>query len=167
MIRPAVVGDAVALAEIHIRAWQVAYEDDFPEPFLSSLDVERRTAWFDQQIRSGAEILVAQGPGSDVVTGFCFFGSSTDHGWGEIFAVYVDPVYWGSGLGYRLFGAAIRSLTDSGHTRMLLWVLQTNERARSFYERQGMALGKPVRIEEIGGVQVMEVRYEINLPGRA
>jgi hypothetical protein len=51
-------------------------------------------------------------------------------------------------------------MVEAGYWRGLLWVLQGNNRARAFYERQGWALGKPIRIEAIGGTDVTEVRYE-------
>jgi hypothetical protein len=59
-----------------------------------------------------------------------------------------------------LLDAAEASMLEAGHERALLWVLNGNTRARSFYERRGWALGKPMRIENIGGTDVTEVRYE-------
>lgn len=158
MIRAASPDDARALAEVHVATWQRAYRDDFPERFLQNLDVDRRTEWFRSQIARGAGLLVAES--SDEVAGFCFFGESSDGGWGEVFAIYVHPDHWGQGLGRDLLEAAEEEIRLLGFDRMLLWVLESNERARDFYMRQGWVLGQPIRLEEIGGRQVTEVRYE-------
>jgi CTP:molybdopterin cytidylyltransferase MocA len=62
-----------------------------------------------------------------------------------------------------LLDAGAATLRDEGFDRGLLWVLEANTRARRFYERQGWRVGKPIRVEDIGGNQVTEVRYEIDL----
>jgi GNAT superfamily N-acetyltransferase len=161
VIRKAVAEDAAGLAAVHIGTWQVAYQDDFSSEFLASLDHTRRTKWWSQQIADGAEILVGEVDGS--VAGFSLHGAADDEGWGEILAIYVRPASWSTGLGYELFRGAIQVLEGMGFNNVMLWVLESNTRARAFYERQGMVVGKPFRIEEIGGVQVTEIRYEISL----
>lgn len=158
MIRAPSQDDARALAEVHVSAWQHAYSDDFPAAFLSSLDVDRRTEWFRSRIVRGSGLLVAEA--GEGVVGFCLFGESTEPGWGEVFAIYVHPDRWGDGHGHQLLEAAEEELRLLGFDRLLLWVLESNERARDFYRRQGWSLGKPMRIEEIGGRQVTELRYE-------
>ncbi|MFV1961061.1 MAG: N-acetyltransferase family protein [Acidimicrobiia bacterium] len=158
MIRPALVSDAADLASLHVNTWQHTYRGIFPEDFLAGLDVEKRTSWFAHRIESGAIVLMAEDDGDTV--GFASLGESVDKGWGEVFAIYVHPDVWGNGHGFELLTAAEFELSAAGFDRALLWVLDTNTRARSFYERQDWTLGKPLRIEEIGGVQVTEVRYE-------
>ncbi|HEX6221443.1 MAG TPA: GNAT family N-acetyltransferase [Acidimicrobiia bacterium] len=157
--RWAVPDDAEALADVHITAWQKAYERIFPPEFLAGLDRDRRAKWWRDQLEGGARVPVAGTP----AVGFCFAGDADDEGWGEIYAIYVHPDRWGDGLGYRLLQAGMSQLHDLGHERALLWVLRDNHRARRFYERQGWRVGKPIRVEEIGGAQVMEVRYETDL----
>ncbi len=163
MIRPARVSDAAELASLHIATWQHTYRGIFPEDFLAGLDVEMRTSWFTRRIKSGSILLVAEEDGD--LAGFAFLGESVDESWGEVFAIYVHPEAWGNGYGFELLSAAESEFSAAGFERAMLWVLETNTRARSFYERQSWTLGKPLRIEEIGGVQVTEVRYERVLQG--
>lgn len=163
MIRAARVSDAQGLASLHIAAWQHAYRDQFPEEFLGGLDVGTRSAWFTSRIESGSDVLVAEENGE--LAGFSFFGESSDAGMGEVFAIYVHPDKWGLGHGFELLRASESGLETAGFTRALLWVLAANNRARSFYERQRWTLGKKIRLEEIGGIQVTEVRYERVLQG--
>lgn len=161
MVRSPLPGEARALAQIHIETWQQAYSHVFSEEFLAGLDVDRRVHWFEARISKGEGLIVADA-GSEPA-GFCFFGGSSDEGWGEIFAIYVHPDHWGRGHGHRLLSTAERELAEMSHRRALLWVLERNRQARDFYESHGWVLGKPIRIEEIGGIQVTEVRYERSL----
>lgn len=161
MIRSAVPGDAGELGRLHIETWQIAYRDEFPDEFLDRLDVERRIEWFKDAIAGGREILVSELDG--VVAGFSNVGKSRSNGWGEVYAIYVHPDHWGRGHGFGLLAASESRLSELGFEKALLWVLSVNQQARDFYERQGWALGGPIQLEEIGGVQVTEVRYEKTL----
>ncbi len=162
MIRTAQQDDAYDLARIHVRSWQSAYPGLIDQVFLDSLSVESRIGWWRRALaRPGNLIRVA-----DVETGiqgYSLAGPSTTRGWGELYAIYVDPDHWGTGLGRALLSAAVDGLVDAGFDRVLLWVLRGNTRARMFYEREGWVLGKPIRIENIGGSDVTEVRYEKRL----
>lgn len=157
--RWAVPDDADALADVHITAWQQAYEGIFPAEFLSGLNRDARRTWWRDQLEGGARVPVVGTP----AVGFCFVGDADDEGWGEVYAIYVHPDRWGDGLGHQLLQAGMSQLQDMGHEKALLWVLRDNHSARRFYERQGWSVGKPIRVEEIGGTQVTEVRYEIDL----
>lgn len=160
VIRWATVDDAEDLADVHVASWQRAYAGIFPESFLSQLDRGARARWWRRYIEGGARVLVSN---TERAVGFCTFGPSDDEGWGEIFAIYVHPDHWGEGHGYELLLAGEEALRERSHERALLWVLESNERGRRFYERQRWKIGKPLRVEEIGGVQVTELRYEKNL----
>jgi ribosomal protein S18 acetylase RimI-like enzyme len=158
LIRRAVSTDADQLARIQIETWRVAYRGILADAYLDSLQIDPRIRWWERFIGNGAAVHLAQSD-HDVV-GFCSVGASDDRGWGEVFAIYVHPSRWDEGHGGRLIAAGEEALRQQGFARALLWVLEGNHRARSFYERQGWSLGRPFRIEEIGGVQVGEVRYE-------
>lgn len=156
-IRWAEVEDAAELADVHVSTWQKAYEDVFPARYLDGLDRSARTEWWRRFINRGARVHVAV---TDRVVGFCHADTSDDSDWGEIYSIYVHPDHWGEGHGHRLLEAGESTLGSGGHERALLWVLEANDRARRFYETHGWRLGQPIRLEEIGGVQVTEVRYE-------
>lgn len=146
---------------MHIASWQHAYRDIFPEEFLDGLDLERRIEWFESSIDQGSVILVAEGGGRRPVIGFCSVGPArTGEEWGEVYAIYVHPDGWGLGHGRRLLRAGEDALVDLGHRQAVLWVLEGNQRARDFYQRQGWTLGKRTALEKIGGVSVTEVSYE-------
>lgn len=157
-IRRAAPEDAARVASVQIEAWQHAYREILADDFLDSLHLESRTRWWERFLGDATMVHVSEADGE--VVGFCTVGPSDDAGWGEVFAIYVHPDRWGEGHGRRLIGAGEASLREAGFRRALLWVLEANYRARAFYERQDWTLGSRFRVEDIGGVQVTEVRYE-------
>jgi GNAT superfamily N-acetyltransferase len=159
VIRRARPEDAVGLARVHVSSWQAAYRGLIDQAFLDSLDVEVRASWWDRVLAREAN-LVHVGEVDGVVEGFCTVGASSEDGWGEVYAIYVTPEHWGTGMGRDLLTAGEAVLAGAGFDRALLWVLDGNVRGRRFYERQGWLLGAPFRIESIGGADVTEVRYE-------
>ncbi|MGD2043989.1 MAG: GNAT family N-acetyltransferase [Acidimicrobiia bacterium] len=161
MVRRAVPDDAARIALIQVETWQSAYQGILAHDFLDSLQPEPRTRWWDRFLRGKSTVHVSEGDGE--VVGFCSVGPSGETGWGEVFAIYVHPDWWRAGHGRQLLEAGETSLLETGFTRAHLWVLKANERARGFYEARGWTLGPRFRVEEIGGVQVTEVRYETGL----
>jgi ribosomal protein S18 acetylase RimI-like enzyme len=162
MIRQARLEDAAELAMVHVTSWQEAYRGLIDQVFLDSLEVADRTEAWDRILRQHrARVLVAEV--DDGVIGFCTVGQSSDEGWGEVFSIYLSPDHWGRGVGRRLLASGEQDLSAAGEKRALLWVLDTNRRARCFYERQGWMLAKPIRLEKFGQFDVTEVRYEKSL----
>lgn len=153
--------DAGAISDVHVTSWQRAYRGILGDGFLDSLDRGAREAWWTSYLTQGSRVHVAEQDGA--IVGFCTPGASNEAGWGEIFAIYIHPEHWGEGVGRELIVAGESTILASGFDRALLWVLEQNRRARAFYERQGWSLGKPIRVESIGGDQVNEVRYEKDL----
>lgn len=159
MARLAIPDDARSIAEVHVRSWQVAYRGVVAGEFLDSLDVDRRSEMIDRVIKDGSKtILVSDREG--MVAGFSMLAPSDDEGWGEVLAIYASPDHWGEGVGYDLMTSSVQWLHREGYQRAMLMVLEDNPRARAFYERQGWRLGKRIRIENIGGRDLTEVRYE-------
>jgi ribosomal protein S18 acetylase RimI-like enzyme len=156
-VRPARPEDAAAIADVHVRSWQTAYEHIFGSERLATLDFERRRAGWADAIERGHAVLVAEDDGGAVV-GFVSVGD------GELYAIYVRPEAWGTGAGPALMGEATRVLA-ADNDEAVLWVLEDNARARRFYEREGWTLDGGTKDDEFLGVEVREVRYRISLSG--
>ena len=62
--------------------------------------------------------------------------------------MYVDPERHRGGVGRMLMAEARRRLVEDGFSEAILWVLQGNERARSFYEGEGWSPDGTSRIEQ-------------------
>jgi ribosomal protein S18 acetylase RimI-like enzyme len=171
IIRPATLEDAPAIARVHVRGWQQAYRGQLPDTFLEALDasLERRTAnWaaqIDRASQSGRRVRVAEQAGS--LVGFVGFGpadgEAEDLKLGEIYAIYLDAAHWGRGIGRSLFRSATEELRGAGFNAAVLWVLETNQRARRFYELAGWKLDGQTKREVREQVVLREVRYRFTL----
>lgn len=102
--------------------------------------------------------LVAEVDGE--IVGFVSVGAARDEDAdGELYAIYVQPDRWGSGVGRSLIEAGEKRLRELGYREVLLWVLEDNPRARRFYEAAGWSTDGTTRPIEIFGVEVPEIRY--------
>ncbi|MBE1878131.1 GNAT family N-acetyltransferase [Myceligenerans pegani] len=159
-IRPARADDADDIARVDIASWQGAYSEILPGSYLSSLDPEDRAAlWRDAVAAEGTRILVAETGGSTV--GFTSVGPSRDEdaedGDLEIYAIYLHPRAWGSGVARDLMRQVLGDVPSGAS--VTLWILEENERAQHFYRRHGFAPDGTERIDEIGGKPMTQLRY--------
>lgn len=165
-VRPANVEDAQAIAVVHVKTWQYAYRGQIPDDFLDSMSIARRTERW-RTILAGREfqeqIFVAEVDGT--IVGFSVVGRSrdddADDSVGELYAIYIDAQSMNHGVGSALLEAGQVYLAQQGYALATLWVLETNQRARRFYERKGWAVDGKTRQEEIANATVSEVRYAI------
>lgn len=164
-IRPATVEDAEEIARVHVASWRVAYEGLMPAGYLQSLDVQARAErWRSTLAATDAKARVLVGEAGDGLVGFIAVGACRDEPTscilsGEVTAIYLDPAHWGQGLGRGLLAAGRSSLVDMGFADAILWVLDTNARARAFYEADGWVFDGDVKTDESRGFAVREVRY--------
>jgi len=135
--------DAHAIAKVHVAAWRWAYRGQLPDSLLDGLSVDDReamwAAWFLRPEERGA-MVVAFDDGRSVV-GFANSGPSRDEGarqeTGELRALYVVEEVRGTGVGRALHDEAIVRLRGAGFKDATLWVLETNDLGRRFYENAG------------------------------
>jgi GNAT superfamily N-acetyltransferase len=167
LLRAAEPSDAMAVACVHVRSWQVGYRGMMPDEYLDALRPEDRARHytFGQVDPAQPATILAEEDG--VIFGFATSGPSPDpdqRGTGELYALYVDPAAWGSGVGRALIGDARGRLGQLGFSDAGLWVLAGNERAARFYRRDGWTFAGRERVDDVWGVTVAEVRYRRSLP---
>jgi GNAT superfamily N-acetyltransferase len=78
---------------------------------------------------------------------------------GELCALYVDPEWWGLGVGAALIGAARARLVERGFRSAVLWLLDGNARAERFYRIDGWLPDGLSRTDTVWGVTVHEGRW--------
>jgi GNAT superfamily N-acetyltransferase len=155
-VRRATVADALGIAEIHVRAWQVAYRHAFPPEKLDALSVdERAERW--RRVLGEETVYVAEEGGA--LLGWASGGTCRDdEADGELYGIYVAPDVWGNGAGRALIERVEDDLAGA-HAEAVLWVLEDNPRARRFYELAGWHLDGGRKRETYLGVAVDVVRY--------
>jgi GNAT superfamily N-acetyltransferase len=158
-LREACRGDELAVADVHVRAWQEAYRGLMPDEHLDALDPRERARRYtfgaDDPGAPTTVVAVATDDDAEPIVGFTTICRSRDADSpdvGEVVALYVDPARYQGGVGRLLMAEARRRLVESGFTDALLWVLDGNDRAARFYEREGWKPDGARRVEHPYGV---------------
>lgn len=165
-IRLAAIEDAPAIADVHIHSWQWAYRGLLPDDLLDHLSLERMAEMHTQRLATKTEgrTWVADQEGEFI--GFAITGPSRDPDasprTAELMALYLRREATGKGIAHTLFDHAVQDLWQRGYERATLWVLETNVRARRFYEKAGWTTDGTTKTEERPGVLLHEVRYGAN-----
>jgi len=169
-VRAATVRDAPELAAIHARSLQAAYQGLLPLDLLKQLERPDSEERWERAARNAewpkAGVMVAV-PGPQMV-GFTRFAPTRDKGEdtalvAEIRQIYIAPEVWGRGLGKRLMSTALARMAASGYSQATLWVLDTNSRARRFYERCGWTQDGAARYNDTYSFPIADVRYRKHL----
>jgi GNAT superfamily N-acetyltransferase len=158
-IRPARPKDASALADVYAEAWRGAYRGIIPHLSLERMIARRGERWWKSALAERRPLLVLDfdGAASGYVTyGRCRSGRTPFQG--EIFELYLHPVYQGLGLGEKLFERARQRLSDLRLRGLMVWALTDNDGACAFYLSLG---GKPVAegAERFGDVSLRKVAF--------
>jgi GNAT superfamily N-acetyltransferase len=183
VIRLANDGDAMAIATVHVRSWQEAYPGLIPQDYLDGLRPEGRLAGWEQVLaetdwpRAGVLLFVEDNfsggseSGAGDVIGFSHVCRTRDVDLdpattGEVTSIYLAPEAWGSGKGVALLAASIDQMVRAGYETATLWALDTNARARRFYEIGGWKTDGATKIHDWGTFTCTDVRYVLDLKSR-
>lgn len=166
-VRRAGPDDAGALGVLHIRAWQEAYRGQMPQAHLDGLDSEiaaREEWWRGALAESPApDVFVVDADRPGELGGFATVSADPDDGeppgTGRVMAIYVRRHAWDTGMGSALWRQATQHLAELGCTAATLWVLESNTRARTFYERMGWAPDGVSQVDVRDWAELHEVRY--------
>ena len=167
-IRKATVDDASGIASVHVRSWQVAYRGHMPDDFLDGLDVEKLANMWRQLTQDPGKIIFIVEDAEGNIVGFSALGPSRDSdanpSTAEVSAIYVHPEKWEKGIGRALLSASLGEVRKREFDLLTLWVLEANQRARSFYETFGFIRDGATKDDDHWkNFLVREVRYRLNL----
>jgi ribosomal protein S18 acetylase RimI-like enzyme len=166
------------MATVHVRSWKGAYAGLIPQSYLDALRPEDRVGMWAETLttshwpRTGAIVLLgpSESGGADEgpITGFASFSATRDEDAdgatvGEILTFYLDPTTFGSGGADLVMSAALVALRAAAFTTATLWVLETNARARRFYERRGWQPDGATKLHDWGEFVATDVRYAVDL----
>lgn len=181
-VRPARSGDEMGLARARVLGWRDGYAGIVSGSVLDGMSIEADVDMWRSFLRDPGprKTLVIEAPvgAPDGVAGFCTFGAyrtvtladgvevtalAAAGTVGEIYALYLNPDYWGVGLGGELMTAAVDALRAEGWREARLWVLEDNVRAQRFYLRHGwLADGLSQPLPMPGSPE--EIRLHLSFP---
>lgn len=158
-VRPARPKDASTLADVYAEAWRGAYCGIIPHLSLERMIARRGLRWWQSALKRRGPLLVLDFDGAPA--GYVTFGrarAGRSPFQGEIFELYLHPVYQGLGFGEQLFESARQRLGDLRLKGLVVWALVDNEGACAFYLNLG---GKPVAegAERFGEVSLRKIAF--------
>lgn len=140
-VRSACTDDGAPLAGVFRDCWRYTYAGIIPPMHLDQLIRKRSEMWWRTTIQRDRDLLVLDAAGT--VAGYATFGKARASRvyQGEIFELYLAPVYQGIGFGEHMFEACRNRLDDRNMNGLIVWALADNDAAVDFYWRRG---GRPV-----------------------
>ncbi len=143
-VRDALLSDADDIAHVHVDAWRETYSGVLADHHFSEDSLTRRKQFWSEHLalnpRPGRMVVARRG---GVTVGFATSGEASgpdaEHGFPparplQLFTIYLLASAHGSGLGQKMLDAVL------GNSPAQLWVLRGNDRAISFYTRNGFTV---------------------------
>lgn len=139
---------------VHWKAWQETYAGLMPDEYLKRVSLENCVKMARKHPQNTLLLKV------DCKTvGFCCFRKSEDAEKSyEIVAIYLLKEYQGKRLGYALLKRALSMLPRDSD--IVLWVLEGNDKAISFYKKIGFDFNGKEKSLPFGTERQMEWKYE-------
>jgi ribosomal protein S18 acetylase RimI-like enzyme len=169
LLRPAQPADALAIARVHVRAWQHGYAGILPASYLNQLRPEDRAEKYDLSHADPSNpytIVATDNNIGDQILGFATTRPSQESDLphhGELTALYVDPDSWGRGIGVALVSAARAHLVSLSLRHAYLFTLVDNLRAQHFYKSDQWTPDGLQRTDTVWGAAVHVLRFQRNL----
>ncbi len=151
---------------MRVNSWRTGYAGIIDESVLSALNIPDDEVTWNQYLSaqrvSQVSLIVEEFDPDASAPGFSCLGPyrtlkpeaiqlAPDGTIGEIYAFYLHPDYWGSGIADELMAACIARLRSDGWPLARLWVLTENARARRFYERHAWVVDGQSRVLDLPG----------------
>jgi len=168
-IRRSEVSDALGIATVHVKSWQKTYKGLVPDEYLNSLSITDRASKIEKMIEENGEKKIHNFVIEEdkTIVGILSLGLSRDGDLpldvGELNVIYIHPDYEGKGFGSMLLNKAIETLKAEGYKKATLWVLDTNTKARAWYEHKGWKVEGKTKVDKKIGFDLNEVRYIIEI----
>ena len=161
IIKRGTIQDAKTISHIHASSWKSAYRGIIPQQYLDELQDDFWVNAFQGWIEADT-VTVLLIYDQESAAGCVAYGKSRDKKlpeWGEIVSLYLLPEYLGKGYGRKLLQAALDDLKIAGYNSVYLWVLENNEIAKKFYERNGFTFNNDKYSFEIMKEPFEDIRY--------
>jgi len=82
---------------------------------------------------------------------------------GEIYAIYALEEFWNRGIGRKLMDTSITTLREMEYSAVKIWVIETNQRAISFYRKFGFTPDGAKKVGHREDFELNEVGYSLSL----
>lgn len=164
-LRPGRSADAPRIAELQLASWRATYAAELSAEYLGRQTAEAWTERWRDRIAIGENLILAED--SSALVGFASCGPARNQGvstleW-QIYNIHVAPDRHGEGIGGLLFQASADLARARGARQLMLWVVETNQSARAFYEAKRMQCDGGAQEDHLDEEVLHEVRYRVDL----
>lgn len=162
-VRQAAPGDAEAIGEVRVAAWQAAYKRFLPKAYLSSMNPSENISELRRKLSKQNEafsVTVAECGGR--VVGFAIVGAprfETKPGAVELWALNVLPSHWRQGVGRAMIEQVVVAAERSSSKTVELWCIAGNARAEHTYSTLGFVASGAERNSCFAGHSLHERHY--------
>lgn len=149
------------LGYIHAKSWQKAYRGIVPDEIINTYTPENRAKVFKEAVTTRPEecyLFKCDGRPAGLALLHKSHEDNADENDGEIYAIYFHPDFWGTPATHKALEFCIGRLRERGFTKINIWMLEDNLRARKFYEKHGFAFDGRKKTIDLGK-QLVEIRY--------
>lgn len=136
-------------AEVHAASWRESHRDICSPEFVAAHTAQRQAAYLQGEMDRGKRLFLLR---DQVPIGVVSVDQDV------IENLYIHPAHWGKGYGTQLLRFA-----ETKCKTPRLWVLNTNEQARRFYEKRGYV---PTGREKVLSQTLKELEMEFTPPVR-
>jgi diamine N-acetyltransferase len=120
------------------ESWRATYRGIYTDTFISEFLARNYSAeGLLRSVNSQRTTLLVAREDEIAVVGFCHYGPSLGGDDIELYRLYVDPDYWGLGIGRTLLGMMEDRLREQGIDHYGLYVHALNEIGKAFYFKHG------------------------------
>ena len=157
-IRPATVDDGEGIGRVHALSRNAAYVGLVPDEALARITpTSQAEHWRARLAAQRPPFSMYVSKVDDRIEGLALgFGRGEE---ATLSALHVLPALDGTGTGQALHDRLLADFVSWGCGTAELWVLEGNERAQSFYRRNGWTHDGSRASHGIGGVDVPVLRY--------
>ena len=156
VVRPVRDVDAEALGRVHATCWHETYDHLISKAALEKISPRRMAELWTHWAVQGPEFKMFAALVDGEIVGFAGSGPARDKDaprFRELYFIYLLDAYHGTGIGQKLFDAAV------GSDPSYLWVASDNPRAHRFYQRNGYTLDGGEQVVPFLGEEIHEVRF--------
>jgi GNAT superfamily N-acetyltransferase len=157
-IRPASADDLEGIGRVHSISRNAAYAGLLPDDALARITPESQAEQWRARLAAQRQPFVMYVATVDGRVEGLALGSGADDE-ATLNALHVLPARHGTGAGQGLHDRLVDDFARWGCGTAVLWVLDGNERAQSFYRRNGWVHDGGRSSHEVGGVVVPVLRY--------
>ncbi len=164
-VRSAETSDCSAITSAYMDSWRAGYRDLLTQAELEvQAEARRGHDWASAISQPDRIVLVAEDDSGGIV-GVAECEHTPARGrlpWLQM--LYVVPSAWGTGAAVRLLRGALEAVHQAGHRTIWLEVVDRQERARRFYEREGFHLDAEMEPGSNGLFNLVYYRHDQPAP---